>query len=163
MIDLYFRIIHPSFPVLHKKVNLEKYERSHREFSPALLAAVYVFAMTYWTYSPKLSYSSIPNVTLLEKLALKAMNYAVHRPKLSTVEAGLLLLQRSSSASWPLTAQMVAIGQDLGLYRDCSKWDIPDWETGLRKRLGETIRLGFIDAGQVDEPCPRTTISRLCD
>ena len=136
LIDLYFRIIHPSFPILHKKVYLEKYERSHREFSPALLAAVYILATTYWSYNPELSYSSIPNVALLEKLALKAMNYAVHRPKLSTVEAGLLLLQRSSRASWPLTAQMVAVGQDLGLHRDCSEWDIPGWERGLRKRLG---------------------------
>ena len=136
LIDLYFRIIHPSFPILHKKVYLEKYERSHREFSPALLAAVYILATTYWTYSPELAYSSLPDVALLEKLASKALNYAVHRPKLSTVEAGLLLLQRSSRASWPLTAQMVAIGQDLGLHRDCSDWDIPGWEKGLRKRLG---------------------------
>lgn len=97
LIDLYFRVIHPSFPIIHKKVYLEKYERSHREFSPALLAAVYILAMTYWTYSPELSCSSNPNLTLLEKLALKAMKYAVYRPKLSTVEAGLLLLQRSSS------------------------------------------------------------------
>lgn len=136
LIDLYFRIIHPSFPILHKEVYLEKYERSHREFSPALLAAVYLLASTYWTYSPELLYTSVPNVALLEKLALKAMNYAVHRPKLSTVEAGLLLLQRSSRASWPLTAQMLAVGQDLGLHRDSSEWDIPGWEKGLRKRLG---------------------------
>ena len=60
LIDLYFRIIHPSFPILHKKVYLEKYERSHRDFSAALLTAVYVLAMTHWTYSPELSYSSIP-------------------------------------------------------------------------------------------------------
>ena len=136
LIDLYFRIIHPSFPILHKKVYLEKYERSHREFSPALLAAVYILATSYWTYSPELSYSATPNVGLLEKLAIKALNYAVHRPKLSTVEAGLLLLQRSNRASWPLTAQMVAVGQDLGLHRECSGWDIPGWEKGLRKRLG---------------------------
>ena len=136
LVDLYFRIIHPSFPILHKKVYLEKYERSHREFSPALLAAVYLLASTYWTYSPELLYTSVPNVALLEKLALKAMNYAVHRPKLSTVEAGLLLLQRSSRASWPLTAQMLAVGQDLGLHLDSSEWDIPGWEKGLRKRLG---------------------------
>ena len=136
LIDLYFRIIHPSFPILHKKVYLEKYERSHREFSPALLAAVYILATTYWTYSPELAYSSVPNVGLLEKLALKALNYAVHRPKISTVEAGLLLLQRPNRASWPLTAQMVAVGQDLGLHRNCSEWDIPGWERGLRKRLG---------------------------
>ena len=139
LIDLYFRIIHPSFPILHKRVYLEKYERSHREFSPALLAAVYILATNYWTYSPELSCSSVPNVALLEKLALKALKYAVHRPKLSTVEAGLLLLQRSSRASWPLTAQMVAVGQDLGLHRDCSEWDIPGWEKGLRKRLGWSL------------------------
>ena len=66
---------------------------------------------------------------------MKSLNYAIHRPKLSTVEAGLLLLQRSSKASWPLTAQMVAVGQDIGLYRDCSGWDIPEWEKGLRRRL----------------------------
>ena len=136
LIDLYFRIIHPSFPILHKRVYLEKYERSHREFSPALLAAVYILATAYWTYSPELSCSSAPHIVPLEKLATKAMNYTVHRPKLSTVEAGLLLLQRSSKASWSLTAQMVAVGQDLGLHRNCSGWDIPEWEKGLRKRLG---------------------------
>lgn len=69
LIDLYFRIIHPSFSILHKKVYLEEYERSYREFSPALLAVVHILAMTYWAYSPELSYSSIPNLTLLEKLA----------------------------------------------------------------------------------------------
>ncbi|KAG9804434.1 hypothetical protein KCU77_g22766, partial [Aureobasidium melanogenum] len=40
LIDLYFRIIHPSFPILHKGVFLEKAARSYREFSPALLAAI---------------------------------------------------------------------------------------------------------------------------
>ena len=135
LINLYFRIVHPSFPILHKRVYLEKYERSYREFSPVLLAAVYILATNYWSYSPELSGSPLPNVKSLDGLALKSMNYAIHRPKISTVEAGLLLLQRASETSWPLTAQMVAIGQDLGLHRDCSDWDIPGWEKGLRKRL----------------------------
>ena len=47
LIDLYFRIVHPSFPILHKKVYLEKYGRTHREFSPVLLAAVYILATDY--------------------------------------------------------------------------------------------------------------------
>jgi hypothetical protein len=42
LINLYFRIVHPSFPILHKRVYLEKYNRTYREFSPPLLAAVYV-------------------------------------------------------------------------------------------------------------------------
>ena len=135
LVKLYFRTVHPSFPILHKNVYLEKYERTHREFSPVLLAAVYILAAEYWYYSPELSSFEKPNINALETLALKSMNDVIHRPKLSTVEAGLLLLQRSKESSWPLTAQMVAIGQDLGLHRDCSDWDIPEWEKGLRRRL----------------------------
>ena len=135
LISLYFRIVHPSFPILHKKVFLEKYERTHREFAPALLAAVYILALSFWTYSRDLSSEKKPDVLALERLALKAIGYAVHRPKLSTVEAGLLLLQRPKAESWTLSASMVAVGQDLGLHLDCSDWKIPAWERGLRKRL----------------------------
>lgn len=135
LVNLYFRIVHPSFPILHKKVFLEKYERTYREFSPALLAAVYLLGMNYWGYNPKTSHLETPKVDPLVRLAMKSLHYAMNRPKLSTVEAGLLLLQRSSETSWPLTAQLVAVGQDLGLHRDCSNWDIPGWERGLRKRL----------------------------
>ena len=135
LISLYFRIVHPSFPILHKKVFLEKYERTHREFAPALLAAVYILALNFWTYSRDLSSERKPDVVALERLALKAIGYAVYRPKLSTVEAGLLLLQRPKAESWTLSANMVAVGQDLGLHLDCSDWKIPAWERGLRKRL----------------------------
>ena len=94
-----------------------------------------MLAIDYWSYSLELSGSRIPDVSALESLAIKSLDYAVHRPKLSTVEAGLLLLQRKTENCWPMTAQMVAVGQDVGLHRDCSDWDIPDWEKGLRKRL----------------------------
>lgn len=135
LIHLYFRIIHPSFPVLHKKVFLEKYERTHREFSPPLLAAVYLLALNWWSYSSELTMLPKPDVARLEKLALNTMANIVHRPKLSTIQAGLLLLQRPGGDSWALTSQLVGLGQDLGLHLDCSDWHIPSWERGLRKRL----------------------------
>lgn len=135
LIHLYFRIVHPSFPVLHKKVFLEKYQRTHREFSPPLLAAVYILALNWWSYSSELSLLSKPDVPQLEKLAFKTMNDIIHRPKLSTIQAGLLLLQRPEGDSWALTTQLVGLGQDLGLHLDCSDWRIPSWERGLRKRL----------------------------
>ena len=136
LINLYFRIVHPSFPILHKKVYLEKYGRTHREFSPPLLAAVYILALNWWSYSSDLAQLPKPNVPELETLAFKALNDVMHRPKLSTVQAGLLLLQRPKhESSWALTSQLVAIGQDLGLHLDCSQWKIPSWEKGLRKRL----------------------------
>jgi hypothetical protein len=135
LIHLYFRIVHPSFPILHKKVYLEKYDRTHREFSPPLLAAVYILALNWWSYSSELSLLPKPDVARLEVIALRSMSYVVARPKLSTIQAGLLLLQRPEGESWALTGKLVAIGQDLGLHLDCSKWRIPSWEKGLRKRL----------------------------
>jgi len=59
----------------------------------------------------------------------------MQRPKLSTVQAGLLLLQRPEADSWSLTTQLVAIGQELGLHLDASAWSIPLWERGIRKRI----------------------------
>ncbi|CAO2647811.1 Nn.00g087330.m01.CDS01 [Neocucurbitaria sp. VM-36] len=139
LIHLYFRIVHPSFPVLHKKVFLEKYERTHREFSPPLLAAVYLLALNWWSYSTELALLPKPDVSRLEFLALKSMSNIIHRPKLSTIQAGLLLLQGPEGDSWALTTQLVGLGQDLGLHLDCTTWRIPSWERGLRKRLAWAI------------------------
>ncbi|EXJ85429.1 hypothetical protein A1O1_05793 [Capronia coronata CBS 617.96] len=136
LIKLYFRIVHPSFPILHKKVFLEKYGRTYREFSPPLLAAVYILALNWWSYSAELAKSLKPDVAHLEDIAYRTLQDVSHRAKLSTVQAGLLLLQRpGSNQAWQLTSQLVAIGQDLGLHLDCSNWRIPLWERGLRKRL----------------------------
>lgn len=139
LINLYFRIIHPSFPILHKNVFLEKYARTHREFSPPLLAAVYILALNWWSYDRELSAQKKPDVEALEKLAWKTMSDVIHRPKLSTVQAGLLLLQRPEGDSWVLTCQIVAIAQELGLHLDCTGWKIPNWERGLRKRLAWAV------------------------
>lgn len=115
---------------------LEKYARSHREFIPSLLAAVYILALSWWDYAPDLSDEVKPNVDELEKIAFHSLKSSASRPKLSTVQAGLLLLQSPKRTSvWQMTCQLVAIGQDLGLHRDCSTWHIPQWERGLRKRL----------------------------
>lgn len=135
LISLYFRIVHPSFPILHKRVYLEKYSRTYREFSPPLLAAVYILALNWWAYSVDLAELKKPDVKKLEQLALKSIRNVMQRPKLSTVQAGLLLLQRTEGDSWSLTAQLIVIGQGLGLHLDCSNWKIPTWEQSLRRRL----------------------------
>ncbi|KAG9237990.1 fungal-specific transcription factor domain-containing protein [Amylocarpus encephaloides] len=136
LVDLYFRIVFPSFPILHKEVYLEKYSRSYREFSPPLLAAVYLLALQYWTYDDSLNNLPKPDVQRLERLARKALSDTIHRPKLSTVQAGLLLLQHTDVDSAELTAQLVSVAHGLGLHLDASNWAIPSWEKGLRKRLG---------------------------
>lgn len=160
LIDLYFRIIHPSYPILHKKVFLEKYSRTHREFSAPVLAAVYVLAIQWWDYDPQLNRFPKPNVRLILKIALN--NYTLEilkRPKLSAVQGGLLLLQckhilREFAASdsllswtfsdcgyndWVLCSQIIALSEELGLGLDCDHWKLPKWERGLRKRLSWAV------------------------
>lgn len=135
LLELYFRIIHPNFPILQKVVFYEKYNRSYREFSPSILAAVYILAINWWDHSEELADLPRPNIEELERLARVTLADAMYRPKLSTVQAGLLLSQRPEGDQWAPTAQLVAIGQELGLHLDCSNWKIPPWERGLRKRL----------------------------
>ncbi|KAJ1324897.1 transcriptional regulatory protein GAL4 [Microdochium nivale] len=135
LIDLYFEVVHPSFPVVQKSVFLEKYERDYREFAPPILAAVYLLAINWWDHSEELAQCERPNITELERLMRSSLADAMWRPKLSTIQAGLLLSQKPEGDQWAPTAQLVAIAQELGLHLDCTHWKIPPWERGLRKRL----------------------------
>jgi hypothetical protein len=135
MVDLYFEVVHPSFPIIQKTVFYEKYERSPREFSPPLLAAIYILAINWWELSDELSQHPKPSLSALEKIMRTSLADATWRPKLSTIQAGLLLSQKPEGDQWAPTAQLVAIAQELGLHLDCSHWKIPAWEKGLRKRL----------------------------
>ncbi|QYT00157.1 Zn(2)-C6 fungal-type domain-containing protein [Trichoderma simmonsii] len=148
LVDLYFRIVHPSFPILHKDVFITKYRASHHHFAPSLLAAVYLIALDWQLYDSCLASeeNSLPDAKALEELAMRTIAHDMRRPKLSTLEAGLLLLHRSRRAAQSglahtfatnrmLMAQLVAVAQDLGIHLDCSSWSIPRWEIGLRRRL----------------------------
>jgi hypothetical protein len=144
LVRLYFRIVHPSFPVLHKDVFLEKYARSYREFSPPLLAAVYLLASGYWTFSESLADSKRIDTMALQHLAFKSLQNTLKRPKISTLQAGLLLSQYQKAFAGNaaveqqdrLTVQLVNLAHGLGIHLDCSAWDIPDWEISLRRRVG---------------------------
>ena len=134
LINLYFRIVHPSFPIIHKKVFLEKYGRSYHELTPTGLGAVYIMALNWWSYSSVLSGLPKPDSKQLEKKVLR-MLFDVHkRPKISDLQGGLVLMQCPSVTSWAMTGHLVAMAQNLGINADCSDWRVPDWERGVRKR-----------------------------
>jgi Fungal specific transcription factor domain len=143
LMKLYFRIVHPSFPVLHKGLFLEKLQRSIYEISPPLLAAVYLLALNWRNYSS----STLPMIdeAALSEIAYSTFSGICSRPRLSTVQAGLLLLQRRHIDRGGLSdgpgvgafvGQLCAVGRVLGLHLDCTDWRIPGWEKGLRRRLG---------------------------
>ncbi|KAJ5603439.1 hypothetical protein N7537_006395 [Penicillium hordei] len=136
LVNLYFRIMHRTFPILDQGVFLEKYARSYREFSPPLLAAVYLVALDWKLFDRTLATAPrTPDAEALEDLAMRAMADDLKRPKLSTLQAGLLLLQRMRSSHSTLPAQLLSLGQTLGIHIDCTGWKIPEWEKGLRRRL----------------------------
>ena len=135
LLDLYFHVVHPNFPIIQKHLFVERYRNGDRSFSPALLAGMYILALNWWSFNPNLVQYTKPDTTRLEAIAMKSLTTSMERPKLSTVQAGLLLLQRPAADSWSLTTQLVAIGQELGLHLDCTSWSVPLWERGLRKRI----------------------------
>lgn len=144
LVNLYFRIIHPSFPIIHRAVFIEKYQRSYREFSPPLLAAIYLLSSGYWTFSESLAGVQKPDLSRLQKMALVSLQHALKMPKLSTIQAGLLLFQYLATGPGPalesehqdLSLRLVVAAQGLGLHLDAENWDIPRWEVGLRRRIG---------------------------
>lgn len=142
LVGLYFRIIHPSYPVLQKDVFLEKYNRTYREISPHLLAAVYALALGWRSYDATLMLCKSIDAEALIELAHAAVQDSIKRPRLGTIQAGLLLLNRPPAPFVPDSAwrtsflgAMLGIAQHLGLHLDCAGWKIPTWEKGLRRRL----------------------------
>lgn len=135
LVKLYFRIVHPSFPIIHKKVFLEKSSRTYRELTPLGLAAVYLLALDWWSYSASLASLTKPNVEELETIVSKLMTTMVIRPKISDVQACLVIAQRLNGDSWGRTGTLVSMAQTLGVHLDSSNWSIPTWEKGVRKRI----------------------------
>lgn len=143
LINLFWRIVHPSYPILYKRGFMEMYSNSYREVAAPLLGAVYLISLGWWSYDKELSNKSTPNASLLRKAVIKAIQNSYHRPKLSSIEATLILLQckpedafnPDHTWSWGYTSQALAIGQALGLHLDASFWAIPAWERRLRRRL----------------------------
>ncbi|KAB8255947.1 fungal-specific transcription factor domain-containing protein [Aspergillus pseudonomiae] len=143
LIDLFWRIVHPCYPILHKGKFMERYSTSYREIDAPILGAVYLISLNWWTYDRELSNKPAPNEGLLRERVIKTIQNSYHRPKLSSIEATLLLLQckpedaLNPDHTWTrgYTSQALAIGEALGLHLDASSWEIPGWERGLRKRL----------------------------
>lgn len=135
LIDIYFRNVHPSFPIIQKHAFLERQKNNDMQFNPPLLAAMYLLAISWWSQEPAVADSPTPDIARLEYIAITSLTIAMQRPKMSAVQAGLLLLQRARPSTWTLTVQLVALGQEIGLHLDCSRWSIPRWEKRLRKRL----------------------------
>ncbi|KAL4789326.1 fungal-specific transcription factor domain-containing protein [Aspergillus venezuelensis] len=132
LVEKFFERIHPTFPILMEDVFRQSY-RTRNGISPLLLSAVYVLALKFVDIGP--ASPRRPDAARLEATALKLLTESLPYASMSTIQAGLLLMQKSTLATAPLNAQLVTAGFELGLHQDCSDWRMETWEKGLRKRL----------------------------
>ena len=100
---------------------------------PALLAAIYTLSAMPPTCNAGLTQEDVEK---LEEIAFRSFGNALPMPTLSTVQAGILLMQRPNVDSKTLNTQLVGIAYELGLHLDCSSWSVSKDEGAMRKRLG---------------------------
>ncbi|KAJ5692638.1 hypothetical protein N7462_002061 [Penicillium macrosclerotiorum] len=134
LIEKFFEHVHPSFPILMEDAFRQSY-RERRQLSPLLLAAVYVLTLKFVDVGVSSQAVRRPEASRLESTALKLLTDSLPFPSISTIQAGLLLTQKSTLATASLNGQLVTAGFELGLHQDCSTWRMKTWEKGLRKRL----------------------------
>ncbi|KAI2786280.1 hypothetical protein POX_g08663 [Penicillium oxalicum] len=134
LVEKFFEHVHPSFPILMEDAFRQSY-RERRHLSPLLLAAVYVLTLKFVDVGTGSQTARRPDAQRLESTALKLLIDSLPYPSISTIQAGLLLTQKSTLATASLNGQLVTAGFELGLHQDCTTWRMKTWEKGLRKRL----------------------------
>lgn len=106
--------------------------------NPTLTAAIY--SLTLATEEGRqLVSSSCLDIVKIEETAFRMFSASLGKPTISTVQAGILLMQIPHVDSRTLNTQLVSIAYDLGLHVDCSTWMLSDEEHSLRKRLAWAV------------------------
>lgn len=118
------------FPILDEAF-FQIYERQRNRLDPTLLCAVYLLAASTGTGFS----SSRIDIGQLEEIAFRLFESSLDKPLLSTIQAGILLIQSPNVDSNILNTQLVGIAYELGLHLNCSSWKLSNDARSLRKRL----------------------------
>lgn len=143
LVRLYFRHIHPVYPIVSKTRFLRAYSEDKHSIPASLRGAVYGLASNFWRHDPSITQSLSLNQHELFEAALASLQREFHGPNLWTLQACLLLIHENPAENatietprvWTLSSQAVACAQMIGLHRDPMEWNIASWEKSLRKKL----------------------------
>ena len=150
LIGLFFRFVYPYFPILSKSevfLNGQISPSVLHTLPMSLLSAMYATALPFMLYDDLLATTIVhspPSSQQLFRISWLFVTQELHTPRLATLQACLLLLQRAptnrytTDTPWKtsLVGWTVSLAQILGLTKECSDWtSIPTWEMTLRKRL----------------------------
>jgi hypothetical protein len=131
-LGLYFTYVNPVLSLLNEAETWHLFNAGILD--PTLLISINLISQRW--QKDKAEGPTKPAVIALEEAAIRQFNCSLAQPLLSTVQAGLLLLQSSTRSPYLMSTQLTTIGYELGLHQDCSLWKINQSERNLRKRLG---------------------------
>lgn len=156
LVSLYFRLVHPSFPILSRERTEQPFlalatststhqKHANRDSEPAvapMVAGLLIVAMHWWSFDPSLCKLPRPDITVLRDFIENACKTDVRVPRLVTVQTFLFEYSILTSLSelhpfeaWAAVGSMVSTSQNLGLHQNPERWKIQPWEITTRKRL----------------------------
>ncbi|KAG5981829.1 hypothetical protein E4U43_006536, partial [Claviceps pusilla] len=146
LVRLYFRHVHPIFPLLSKVRFLRRYASNRKTIPACLRGAVYALGSVYWSEDT----SSIRTSDVfpfhqheIVDQAHRALRREVENPNLFVVQACILLIHvqppsidaMEAPSTFTLAAQAVACAQLIGLHLDSTYWNLELVEKKLRKKM----------------------------
>lgn len=144
LVRLYFKHVHPVYPVLSKSRFLRQYSTAKDELPPSLRGAVYALASVFWNSDESPGKDSVHLKQYeLSDLAHSSLRHELEAPDLAKLQSCLLLLHNTppemdsveTPSIWMQAAQATACAQMIGLHKDPSDWSIAVWEKRIRRRL----------------------------
>ena len=143
LVRLFFKLIHPMFPVVSKVRFLRQYSVDKESIPASLRGAIYGLACLFWNREPSLIGPCPFEQHEFMNHAQDALRRELETPNLFKLQACLLLLHMESldmdaveaPTVWILATQATACAQMIGLHQDPGKWSIESWEKSVRKKL----------------------------
>ncbi|KAH7074988.1 fungal-specific transcription factor domain-containing protein [Paraphoma chrysanthemicola] len=143
LVRIYFKHIHPAYPIISKVRFLHHFSFSKEAIPASLRGAVYALASAFWEVDSS-QHGPCPFAQHeLVTLAQDSLRRELEAPNIYKLQACLLLLHMrppnidsvETPYTWIMTAQATVCAQMIGLHRDATQWNIPLWEKMIRKRL----------------------------
>ncbi|KAF2018405.1 hypothetical protein BU24DRAFT_170361 [Aaosphaeria arxii CBS 175.79] len=143
LVRLYFRLVHPAYPILSKTRFLRQYSERKEGLPASLRGAVYALGSIFWDKDASLPLPCPFTQHDLMDRAHTSLRRELEAPNISKLQSCLLLLHPrppdidsvETPHTWIWAAQATACAQMVGLHRDPKKWEIAPWEKHLRKKL----------------------------
>ncbi|KAH0489557.1 hypothetical protein TgHK011_009980 [Trichoderma gracile] len=143
LVRLYFKHVHPIYPVVTKVRFLRQYKANRMKIPASLRGAIYGLACVFWDRDPVVTEPCPFQQHQCIDHAHEALRREHENPNLFSLQAGLLLHHITppevdsveTPSMWTLTAQTTACAQTMGLHQDPTCWSIEPWEKRVRKKL----------------------------